>query len=125
MTQKTDQEYVQDLLEFIGSKRYNSLIIDPSASSLIVAARRAGIVTKKANNDVEEGIRMVYSLLSTGHIKINKDNCPNLISEIGLYIWDSPKGERGQEKPLKQNDHALDALRYLVRSTSYPSEVFA
>lgn len=120
MAQKTDDEYVSDLEKFIGDKYHRGMIVDPSASSLMVAASRRGIKNTKANNDVMEGIRMVYSLMSTGHILINKDNCPNLISEIGLYCWDEKKGENGKELVVKKNDHALDALRYVVATTTQP-----
>lgn len=123
MKQKTDEEYIQDLKQFIGDKYYKTLIIDPSASSLIVAAERNGIKAIKANNDVEYGITMVHSLLSTGHILINRDNCPNLINELGLYVWDEKKGEKGKEQPVKANDHALDALRYVVATTTSPFEL--
>lgn len=120
MAQKTDDEYVSDLEKFIGGKHHRGMIVDPSASSLMVAASKRGIKNTKANNDVMEGLRMVYSLMSTGHILINKDNCPNLISEIGLYCWDEKKGENGKELVVKKNDHALDALRYVVATTTQP-----
>lgn len=120
MAQKTDDEYVSDLEKFIGGKHHRGMIVDPSASSLMVAASKRGIKNTKANNDVMEGLRMVYSLMSTGHILINKDNCPNLVSEIGLYCWDEKKGENGKELVVKKNDHALDALRYVVATTTQP-----
>lgn len=123
LIQKTDEQYIQDFITFVDGKHYKQLIVDPSASSLIVTARNKGIKVSKANNDVEEGIQMVYSLLSTGHIKINEDNCPNLISELGLYIWDTKKGEHGKEQPVKANDHALDALRYAIVTTTPKFEV--
>lgn len=120
MAQKTDDEYVSDLEKFIDGKHHRGMIVDPSASSLMVAASKRGIKNTKANNDVMEGLRMVYSLMSTGHILINKDNCPNLVSEIGLYCWDEKKGENGKELVVKKNDHALDALRYVVATTTQP-----
>ena len=124
MKQKTDEEEVQALLQLINNKYYQNLIIDPSASSLIAAAIKNGIPTIKAKNDVLEGIHLVYTLIATGHILINRDNCPNLINELGLYIWNAKRGEVGKEEPVKQNDHALDALRYGVATTTYRYEVF-
>lgn len=125
MRQKTDKEYVDDLQAFIGNKYHKGLIIDPSASSLIAAARQRGIQVYKANNDVPEGIRLVYTLLNMGHILINKDNCPNLINELGLYIWNAKRGETGKEEPVKSHDHALDALRYFVKTTTNKYEVYS
>ena len=124
MAQKTDKEYIDDLVKFINNKHYTSVIIDPSASSLIAAGRQAGIKIIKADNEVYEGIRVVYSLMSTGHIHINKDNCPNLINELGLYIWNEKRGEIGKEEPVKQYDHACDALRYMIKTTTANYEVF-
>lgn len=124
MTQKSDEEYVTDFFQFNGDTNYKSIIIDPSASSLIVALRKRGGKVMKADNDVEEGIRMVYSLMATGHIHINKTRCPNLVNELGLYVWDKKKSEKGKETVVKANDHALDALRYAIKTTTANYEVF-
>ena len=125
MKQKTDEEYLSDLISFQSNVQYKgSTIIDPSASSFITACRKNGINVIKAKNDVEEGIKMVYALLSTGHIKVNSDNCPHLISEFGLYVWDENKSNKGVEVPVKSNDHCLDALRYLVQTTTSKSSVY-
>ena len=113
-----------DFISFVDGKHYKSMIVDPSASSLIVTAHKRGITTRKANNDVTNGIRMVYTLLNTGHILINRDNCPNLIAELGLYIWNEKRGESGKEEVVKQHDHALDALRYAIYTTTPDSLVF-
>lgn len=124
MRQKTDEEEVEALIEMIDNKYYRSLIIDPSASSLIAAARRNGILVLKAKNDVIEGIHLVYTLMATGHIHINKDRCPNLIAELGLYIWNAKRGEIGKEEPVKRYDHAMDAMRYGIATTTFKGEVF-
>ena len=124
MKQKTDEEEVDALQNMIEGKFNRGLIIDPSASSLIAAARKRGIPTAKANNDVLDGIHMVYTLMATGHIHINKDKCPNLIKEIGLYIWNAKRGEVGKEEPMKQNDHACDAMRYGIATTTNKYEIF-
>lgn len=124
MKQKTDDEYIDDFIKFNDGKRYKAMIVDPSASSLIVTAHKKGINTRKANNEVQSGIRMVYTLLNSGHILINRDKCPNLISELGLYIWNEKRGKTGKEEVVKQNDHALDALRYTIYTTTPDSLVF-
>ena len=72
-----------------------------------------GFKVKKAKNDVLDGIRLVATLLLTGSIFIDK-SCENLIKEFASYIWDAKAGERGEDKPAKEHDHALDALRYLA-----------
>lgn len=118
--QKTDEQYIADFAYFSSKDAdMKALIVDPSASSLITAARQKGFRTMKADNDVMEGIRHVHTLFATGHLLINKDNCPNLISELCLYIWNEKRSEIGKEEPVKANDHACDALRYIVQTTSY------
>lgn len=123
-TQKTDEEYAHDFIKLNNNKAYKYVAIDPSASSLIASFRKKNLKVIKADNDVEEGIRMVYALMATGHILINKDNCPNLISELGLYVWDAKRAENGVEKVVKKNDHSLDALRYMIKTTTRNYEVF-
>ena len=121
--QKTDEEYINDFKYFSqGEEKIKGLIVDPSASSLITSARKNGINVLKADNDVISGIRHVHALLAAGHLLINKDRCKNLIAELGLYIWNEKRSEIGKEEPVKANDHACDALRYIIESTSYSWE---
>ena len=67
---------------------------------------------KKAKNDVLDGIRFVATLLNQGSFLIDK-SCVNLIKEFSSYIWDAKAAERGEDRPVKEWDHALDALRYM------------
>lgn len=125
LRQKSDDEYVNDFKKFANSdvEYYRSLIIDPTASSLIVSLKKEGILVQKAKrtrnvNDkkadsVLDGIRLVYTLINNGNLKINK-RCKNLLKEMVSYSWDIKASERGEEKPIKQNDHCLDALRYAI-----------
>ena len=39
-------------------------------------------------------------------------SCETLLKEFASYIWDAKAGDRGEDKPVKEHDHALDALRY-------------
>lgn len=48
--------------------------------------------------------------------KINKRNCKNTIKEIGGYVWDEKAIKRGEEKPIKIDDHAMDAMRYFINT---------
>lgn len=69
-----------------------------------------------AENAVTYGIAVVSSLLGTGRLRIS-DRCVNLITEIPSYSWDDKAAARGEDKPVKLNDHAVDALRYALAST--------
>ena len=109
--QKTDTEYADDLERWLDGIKPVKIVIDPSAASFIAELKKRGYAIKKAKNDVLDGIRFVASLLNQGKIAIS-DQCPNTIKEFGSYIWDQKASERGEDKPVKQHDHAMDALRY-------------
>lgn len=114
--QKTDAEYVTDLKEFMKGTDARYVILDPSALSFKVACRNAGIKVRDADNTVLDGIRLVSSLLTNDKLKVCAA-CPNLIKEFSGYLWDAKAQEKGEDKPMKKNDHALDALRYGVQTT--------
>lgn len=112
--QKTDSEYAQDLIEFIKDKPVKSIYIDPSAASFKVELQRLGVANLfEAENEVIDGIRKVGDLLNNGTLKICA-RCTNLIKEFQSYVWDAKSLMTGVDKPLKVNDHALDALRYAI-----------
>ena len=109
--QKTDPEYTEDLKAFIKDYPIKAIYVDPSAKSFIVQCQRERIPVYEANNEVLEGIRFVSKELANEKLLIDK-SCKNLIKELGTYSWDEKAQKRGEDKPLKQNDHAVDALRY-------------
>ncbi|MBC2163428.1 PBSX family phage terminase large subunit [Listeria booriae] len=112
--QKTDDEYYSDLLEFAGDLT-RKIVIDPSASSFIILLTRKGWKVKRARNDVLEGIRNTASALNTGKI-LYTASCVETIREFSSYVWDEKAMERGEDKPVKQNDHQMDADRYFVNT---------
>jgi PBSX family phage terminase large subunit len=109
--QRTDAEYADDLVEFITGEKIKAVIVDPSAASFIAELRKRGIPVLKAKNDVEDGIRLVGTLLNQKRILFHS-SCRNTIMEFASYIWDAKAAERGEDKPVKQHDHCVDAVRY-------------
>ena len=109
--QKTDAEYADDLKQWLGSTKVNRIIIDPSAASFIAQLQKNGFKIKKANNSVLDGIRLVATLLN--ELKLFFDaSCTNTVKEFGSYVWDVKASEHGEDKPIKEHDHAMDAIRY-------------
>jgi PBSX family phage terminase large subunit len=107
--QLTDEEYYAQLEKLAGDKLIESVIVDPSAASFIATIRKHGrFSVRKAKNDVMYGIRLTSVMLKSGVIKIGTD-CKDAIREFGLYSWDD-NGE--VDKPIKENDHAMDDIRY-------------
>lgn len=111
--QKTDAEYADDLKEWLDGTKIKAVIVDPSAASFIAELRKRGYKVIKAKNDVEDGIRLVGTKLNQMKI-IFSSSCVNAIKEFGSYIWDEKAAERGEDAPIKQHDHAMDAVRYFV-----------
>jgi len=115
LQQKTDLEFAQDLQEFAGDN-VRAVIIDPSALSFRVQLRRLGFICKEADNDVKNGIQETAALLSSGQIKVNRRN-ENMIKEFGTYAWNEKAAmQTGEDSVIKQNDHAMDALRYYIKT---------
>ena len=87
------------------------VVCDPSAASFITLIRREGKYRViPAKNDVIDGIRRVSDALVEGKIKICK-GCDDIIREFGLYRWDEGSLK---DCPKKENDHAMDDMRYFV-----------
>ena len=117
--QKTDAEYVRDLRTLCGGKRVERVIVDPSAASFLAALRQAGFPVKAADNRVLDGIRVTAGMLREGKI-ILCEPCEDCLREMGLYCWES-----GKEVPRKENDHAMDDLRYFAMDLQGETRRFA
>jgi len=109
--QKTDSEYADDLADWLECTKVKAIIVDPAAASFIAELQKRGHTVIKAKNDVEDGIRRVGTLLNLGKL-IFSSSCVNTIKEFASYIWDPKAAKRGEDKPIKQHDHAMDAVRY-------------
>lgn len=105
----TDEDYYNEIEKLAGDRPIRSVIVDPSAASFIATIRRHGrFSVRKAKNNVLPGIRLAAVMLKAGVIRIGV-NCKDAIREFGLYRWEE-KGET--DKPIKENDHAMDDIRY-------------
>jgi phage terminase large subunit len=116
--QMTDAEYSREVRAWLDGLhvRPEWTVVDPSAASMIEQLHRDGITPVGADNAVMDGIRTVSSLLAADRFKVHK-SCRGLISEFPAYAWDDKAAEAGEDKPVKAEDHSLDALRYALRTT--------
>lgn len=111
--QLTDEEYYAHLKELVGDRSITALIIDPSAASFIEVVRRHNeFKIIKADNDVLKGINRVCQALKDNEIFFYPV-CVDAIREFSIYRWDN--GIR-RDAPKKENDHAMDDVRYFVMS---------
>lgn len=113
--QKDDAQYAWDMLTFTGGRKDIPIIVDPSASSFITRLRHDGFTNViPAKNAVAKGIAAVSVELTGRRLTFSPD-CVNTLREIPSYVWDVKHAERtGEDRPLKENDHCCDALRYGV-----------
>jgi Terminase RNaseH-like domain len=92
-------------------------VIDPAArgrsqvdgQQMIQPYRQCGLHLQEAENAVEAGIYQVWQLMTSGKLKAFR-SLGNFLSEFRLYRRD----EEG--RVVKQRDHLMDAMRYLVMS---------
>ena len=117
--QLTDQEYAAELARLAGSHRLRCVVADPSAASFITALRQAGYRVIKANNDVLSGIRVTADLLKRGRIVIC-EGCGDCLREMALYRWSEEN--TGRDAPHKDNDHAMDDMRYFAATVAAGEE---
>lgn len=105
------------IADYVKACKFDEVYPDPeSAGGIQELIQRAVNVREviKSKGSIVAGINKVKEAFITGKLKINK-RCVNLISELEMYSYDDEKGDRNEdEKPVKANDHLLDALRYVV-----------
>lgn len=108
---RTDEEHYRTLCNLAGDRPIDTVVVDPSAASFIACIRRHGkFRVIPAKNDVLAGIHRTADALRSGEIRI-APCCTDAIREFSLYQWDS----RAQhDAPVKENDHAMDDIRYFV-----------
>lgn len=108
---RTDEEHYAALEQLAEGKKISRVIIDPSAASFIECIRRHGKFTAvKADNDVVSGIRRVSTALKQNKLMFH-ESCRDIIREFSLYRWNE---KSGADVPIKENDHAMDDMRYFV-----------
>lgn len=111
--QMTDEEYYGSLASLIGGRKVDAVIVDPSAASFIECIKRHGQYrVMRADNDVLKGIRRTSDALKSGRIKICRP-CKDALREFSLYCWDE---HARYDLPRRENDHAMDDIRYFVMS---------
>ena len=106
-------EWVQDDLE----QEPQYVFLDPAAASLRRQMKEDDVRhLGRANNAVLTGIKLIASLIAQDRIRIH-ESCKNLLDELPGYSWDDKASKKGEDKPLKENDHWCDALRYAIHTT--------
>lgn len=101
--------------------RSNAVYADPAEPDRVEIARRLGLNCRDVSKDIEAGIDRVQELFKQRRIHIHP-SCKNLILELETYAYPEKKPDQNEkETPIKENDHAMDALRYALYNYNPPS----
>lgn len=95
------------------------IAVDPAAAAVRQEMFQQGLRPMRAHNAVVSGIQVVASLLASGHLYVVGERCPELVDGLPGYLWDSKAAERGETKPVKQDDDEADALRYAIYTSRH------
>lgn len=99
---------------------------DPSNPEAIRRLRIAGHNVKPAKRTkgtaktpILNGILLVNERILTGRLKVIINRCPALVEEAGMYVYPDKDEEFIGEVPEDRDNHAMDALRYLISSIDF------
>lgn len=110
-TGKTEDQ-IADYVQALGA---NKVYPDPESPSAIATLKKRGVNVReviKGKDSVKNGINKVRELLRANKLHISA-SCVNLLFEFETYSYpDDVKGI--SENPIKENDDALDSLRYVI-----------
>lgn len=118
---RTDEEHLLGLSALLSGRRAERVIVDPSAASFITLLSQRGLSVTPARNDVLNGIRRTATALRCGEIRICS-GCTDAAREFSLYRW---ADDKTRDTPIKENDHAMDDIRYFVSTELSAAAAFA
>lgn len=112
------------------------VVADHDANARSIFTKGIGLSTTAAKKDVDQGIQVVKERLKLQadgkpriffleNVVIERDQAledagkpSSTLEEISGYVWDKNgdkvSGKPEKETPLKENDHGMDAMRYMV-----------
>lgn len=117
---KTDAQ----IADYVSALKWNECYPDPENAGIAEELKSRGVNVReviKGKDSVQNGISVVRELLLANRLFIHR-SCVNLISEFETYSYPEKRfGHNEQENPVKEHDHALDALRYALMMESRSS----
>ena len=121
----TNSEIASEAQEVLRKYADNFHVIwcDPSSPAMIEEFCKY-VSCGAANNDVMSGIGKVKSLLKQNRLFVDS-GCVNLIRELEGYRYEkNEKDGEFCERPLKRDDHAVDALRYAIMGSGEKTDTY-
>lgn len=117
-----DESYVRgrtdpETNDIIAALKPNKAFPDPASAGAIADLKRKGVNVRevvKGADSIKNGIDRVRELFKADKLKI-ASTCINTIMELETYSYPDKKPDKNEyEDPIKENDHAMDALRYAI-----------
>ena len=117
-----DDEYyhsgrtTEQIVEAVKLKKPSKVFADPAEPDRNDIANRMGLNIMEVSKDIKAGIETIRTLFKQNRIHIHPD-CVNLILELETYRYPEKKNDANEdEKPIKENDHCLDEIRYVLHN---------
>jgi len=121
---KLQSDVVATAREWFNDSACDRVAVDAAAAGLIADLQNAGVRAEGAKGRVLDGIQAIQNRLKVcgdGRPRLTVSTaCQNTINEFESYEWQAEK-----DAPQKENDHAMDALRYLNALLSEPTGVWS
>lgn len=113
---KTGMTDIQ-VAEYVAAGHYNFVYPDPESPAAIAEMKKKGVnirEVQKGKDSIKNGIDKMRELLLQNRLFIHA-SCLDLISELESYSYPEPRMFHNlNENPLDENNHAIDALRYVL-----------
>ena len=110
---KLQEQVIEHALMWQQTRKIAVVVVDASAAGLVADMRNNNLPAAPAKGRVLDGIAAVQAMLAVqgdGRARLTIDpSCTNTINEFESYVW-----KPGKDEPVKENDHAMDALRYFL-----------
>lgn len=110
---KTQEEINQACLFLKRKHNIKAFYPDTAEPDRILSMRKAGLVCIEEKKDIAAGIDKVRSLFREKRLFVFR-TCSNLIDELQTYHYQEQDEKEIKEEPVKDKDHACDALRYNI-----------
>lgn len=105
------------IADYVAALKWEECYPDPESASGIEELKSRGVNVRevlKNKDSIRNGINTIRELFKSNRLKIH-ESCRNLIWELETYAYPDRKPDHNEEeKPIKENDHAMDALRYAL-----------
>ena len=120
---------LKKFLPWLKGKGVGYWVVDTSPAGLATTIRRmvneprfkghGGTVLNAHKVSITEGIDIVKLFQLENFFSISQYGAPTLIKQLINYLWDERAAKRGEDKPVKLNDHGPDNLRYYFVTLAY------